>query len=210
MVYLVRCIDGTLYCGITNNLHNRLAAHNAGKGCKYTRTRRPVELAAVSTQMTKSDALKLEYRIKQIPASKKLIELQKREANTTMNLKKELQKVSQKINVLSNMIEKMIAAAEEPDKPSKVKKAVAKKAAPKKPKAKKPSKGKAAPIAKKPAESTAVQTVLELIKESKSGVNTTELMEKTGYDKKKIQNLVFKLKKQGMIKSITKGQYVSA
>ena len=43
--YLLRCADGTLYCGWTNHLAARVAAHNAGKGAKYTRTRRPVVLA---------------------------------------------------------------------------------------------------------------------------------------------------------------------
>ena len=43
-VYLLRCSDGTLYTGCTNNLDRRLAAHNAGKGTKYTRSRRPVAL----------------------------------------------------------------------------------------------------------------------------------------------------------------------
>ena len=43
-VYLLRCADGTLYTGCTNDLDRRLAAHNAGKGAKYTRSRRPVVL----------------------------------------------------------------------------------------------------------------------------------------------------------------------
>ena len=43
-VYLLRCGDGTLYTGITDDLDRRLAAHNAGRGAKYTRSRRPVTL----------------------------------------------------------------------------------------------------------------------------------------------------------------------
>lgn len=43
--YLLRCCDGTLYCGWTNCLEKRVAAHNSGKGAKYTRARRPVALA---------------------------------------------------------------------------------------------------------------------------------------------------------------------
>ena len=42
--YILKCADGTLYCGWTNDLDKCLAAHNAGTGAKYTRTRRPVEL----------------------------------------------------------------------------------------------------------------------------------------------------------------------
>ena len=44
-VYILRCADGTLYCGWTNDLAARLDAHNSGKGAKYTRGRGPVELA---------------------------------------------------------------------------------------------------------------------------------------------------------------------
>ena len=43
--YLLRCADGTLYCGWTNDLEKRVVAHNAGTGAKYTKSRRPVELA---------------------------------------------------------------------------------------------------------------------------------------------------------------------
>ncbi len=75
VVYLVRCRDASLYCGITNDLENRLAAHNSGKGAKYTRSRRPVQLICASTAMSKSDAQKLEYRIKHTPSAQKIIEL---------------------------------------------------------------------------------------------------------------------------------------
>ena len=54
--YLLRCADGTLYCGWTNHLAARVAAHNAGKGAKYTRTRRPVVLAYYEEYATRSDA----------------------------------------------------------------------------------------------------------------------------------------------------------
>ncbi|MDZ7579692.1 MAG: GIY-YIG nuclease family protein [Deltaproteobacteria bacterium] len=75
VVYLVRCADESLYCGITNDIEKRLVAHNSGKGAKYTKSRMPVEVAGVSSKMTKSDALKLERRIKQVPAGKKVFEL---------------------------------------------------------------------------------------------------------------------------------------
>ena len=75
VVYLVRCADESLYCGITNNVERRLVAHNLGKGAKYTKSRIPVEMAGVSSKMTKSEALKLERHIKQVPAGKKIIEL---------------------------------------------------------------------------------------------------------------------------------------
>ena len=75
VVYLVRCADESLYCGITNDIEKRLVAHNSGKGAKYTKSRMPVEMAGVSSKMTKSEALKLERRIKQVPAGKKVFEL---------------------------------------------------------------------------------------------------------------------------------------
>jgi len=72
IVYLILCSDNSLYCGISNDYKNRLIEHNSGKGAKYTRSRRPVELVGSSPEMTKSEALKLEYRIKQLPADKKI------------------------------------------------------------------------------------------------------------------------------------------
>ena len=52
-----------------------MVAHNSGKGAKYTKSRMPVEMAGVSCKMTKSEALKLERRIKRVPAGKKILEL---------------------------------------------------------------------------------------------------------------------------------------
>ena len=75
IVYLVRCADESLYCGITNDIEKRLIAHNSGKGAKYTKSRMPVEMAGVSSKMTKSEALKLERHIKQVPSRKKVFEL---------------------------------------------------------------------------------------------------------------------------------------
>ncbi len=71
-VYLLKCADLSLYCGITNDLMARIDTHNAGKGAKYTKGRGPVELAAKSRKMTKSQALKCEMYIKKLPARKKI------------------------------------------------------------------------------------------------------------------------------------------
>ena len=71
-VYLVRCSDDTLYCGITNNIERRLKAHNEKKGAKYTRCRTPVTLVVSKGPMSKSDALKLEYKVKQQPRKDKI------------------------------------------------------------------------------------------------------------------------------------------
>jgi|GEM_PF-477524 len=70
-VYLLRCADDTLYCGITNDLQRRLAVHNRKKGARYTRSRTPVALAWLTQVPTKSDALRLEYALKQHSRSDK-------------------------------------------------------------------------------------------------------------------------------------------
>ena len=75
-VYLLRCGDGTLYTGFTNDLARRLAAHNAGKGAKYTRGRRPVELVYWESFSNKSSALRREYAIKRLPRGHKLALIQ--------------------------------------------------------------------------------------------------------------------------------------
>ena len=77
IVYLVRCVDESLYCGITNDIDKRLVAHNSGKGAKYTKSRLPVQVVGVSSKMTKSEALKLERHIKDVPAGKKIINLKR-------------------------------------------------------------------------------------------------------------------------------------
>ena len=75
VVYILECNDGTLYTGITNNLPKRLETHNKGKGAKYTRGRLPCNIISESFKMSKSNALKLEYKIKQTKKDKKSITL---------------------------------------------------------------------------------------------------------------------------------------
>ena len=70
--YIVRCADGTLYTGWTNNLQRRLAAHNAGKGAKYTRARRPVELFYWETFDTCQEAMRREAALKRLRRAEKL------------------------------------------------------------------------------------------------------------------------------------------
>lgn len=72
VVYIVRCADDSLYCGITNNLSARLAAHSAGKGAKYTRRRGPVTLVFTKKCRGKPLALRIEYAIKQLKRDEKL------------------------------------------------------------------------------------------------------------------------------------------
>ncbi len=72
-VYIVRCNDNTLYTGITNNLDRRIKEHNSSDlGAKYTRGRRPVKLLYSQNCEDKSDASKLEYKIKQLTRDEKL------------------------------------------------------------------------------------------------------------------------------------------
>ena len=122
------------------------------------------------------------------------------------NLKKNLQTVNKDLKALAKKVDGIIIAIDKLEKPK----------ATKKPKVK-PVKAKTVkktPVikaaVKKAAPATAVDTVLAIIKRSKKGVGTAALMEKTGYNRKKIANLVFSLGKQGKIKSVGKGAYVKA
>ena len=78
--YLLKCADGSYYCGWTNDLDKRVAAHNSGSASKYTRTRRPVELVYYETFPTKQGAMRREYWIKQLTRQEKegLIERRRR------------------------------------------------------------------------------------------------------------------------------------
>jgi putative endonuclease len=71
-VYLLRCADGSLYCGWTTDLERRLRAHRAGTASRYTRSRRPVELAAAIPAEARSAALREEARIKRLSRAEKL------------------------------------------------------------------------------------------------------------------------------------------
>jgi len=71
-LYIAETADNTLYTGITNNLENRIAIHNTGKGAKYTRMRRPVTLQAAWQTLGRSKATKLEYQLKSLTRQQKL------------------------------------------------------------------------------------------------------------------------------------------
>ena len=184
VVYLVRCSDNSLYCGISNELKSRLVQHNLGKGAKYTSSRRPVELVGISPEMTKSEALKLEYRIKHLPVDKKISELTKEESEMTI-YKKDLQALNRDIKALSRKVEKLI---KEFDK-SKKAKVTAKKI---------------------PAKVTATDQVLKIIMGRKRGVDVATLMNKTGFKEKKIWNILHRAFKAGKINRVDRGKYVGA
>lgn len=79
-VYILRCGDGTLYTGCTNDLPRRLAAHQNGKGAKYTRSRPPVELVYQEEAADKSAALRREIAIKRLDRREKLALIAGKEA----------------------------------------------------------------------------------------------------------------------------------
>lgn len=71
-IYILECSDGTLYTGYTNDLDKRLAAHNAGKGAKYTRVRLPVRRVYEEYFDSKSAAMQREYAIKKLSRPQKI------------------------------------------------------------------------------------------------------------------------------------------
>jgi putative endonuclease len=68
-VYLLRCADGTLYCGWSTDPERRLRQHLAGRASRYTRTRLPVELVYTREFATRSEAMREEVRIKGPPSA---------------------------------------------------------------------------------------------------------------------------------------------
>lgn len=70
-VYMLRCGDGTLYTGVTDDVPRRLAAHRSGKGAKYTRGRGPLELVYQEAVPDKSAALKREIAVKRLTRQEK-------------------------------------------------------------------------------------------------------------------------------------------
>ena len=69
--YILICKDDSLYTGWTNDLKKRITSHNAGKGAKYTKARRPVELVYYEEFQTREEAMKREYAIKQLSRKEK-------------------------------------------------------------------------------------------------------------------------------------------
>lgn len=69
--YILKCKDDSLYTGWTNDLKKRITSHNAGKGAKYTKARRPVELVYYEEFQIREEAMKREYAIKQLSRKEK-------------------------------------------------------------------------------------------------------------------------------------------
>jgi putative endonuclease len=71
-VYMLRCSDGSLYTGWTNDMARRLATHSAGKASRYTASRLPVELAFAQAMDDRGDAMREELRLKRLSRAQKL------------------------------------------------------------------------------------------------------------------------------------------
>jgi putative endonuclease len=99
-----------LYCGVSNDFERRLEKHNAGKGAKYTKSRKPVKLAGISPEMTKSEALKLEYHLKRTSADKKIGELEK--IGLQISITRDLQALAGEISTLGKKVEKIAKSVE--------------------------------------------------------------------------------------------------
>lgn len=207
VVYLLRCADRSIYCGITNDLEQRLQSHNRGSGAKYTRSRRPVKLLASSAGMHKRGALRLEYRIKQSPADQKLAIIEQAKdqpemgsTQTLQQIRNELQTIVSHLQQLTASVANIVAALENANG--------AKIASPK---------TKRAPVRKKVVvKNGMVETikrvpstkiVYDLLKKSGQGADIAALMRVTGYDQRKVYNIVFRLKKEGKIESVERGIY---
>ncbi len=119
-------------------------------------------------------------------------------------LKKDLKAVAKDLKRLTQKTEKMVKRLEKVDKAQVAKKPKTK--AVKKPKARAAKKV----VAKRPAKHSASATVLAIIKRSRKGIDTATLEKKTGFEGRKIRDIIYKLKKQGKIKSERKGLYVKA
>ncbi len=70
-VYVARCSDGTLYCGVARDVAERIAKHDAGKGARYTRGRGPLKVEAVRKCRSHGDALRLELAVKRLSRQEK-------------------------------------------------------------------------------------------------------------------------------------------
>lgn len=81
--YIVQCSDGSLYTGWTNDLEKRIKAHNAGKGAKYTKSRRPVVLVYYEEFSTKEEAMHREWEIKRMSRQQKMKMIGSRESAST-------------------------------------------------------------------------------------------------------------------------------
>ena len=123
-------------------------------------------------------------------------------------LKRDLQAVKRDIKALEKKMEKLLKAYGEPRKPKKTKKAKRKTV---KAKARRVVAAKKAVPRKKAAKkTTSTEQILKIIKRSRKGVNVPALKAKTGFEDKKVRNIIFRASKEGKIKKIGRGIYIGA
>ena len=79
--YILRCADGSLYTGWTNDLEKRIKAHKAGRGGKYTRAHAPVELVYYESFETKTEAMSREWHIKKLNREQKLALIERKDTD---------------------------------------------------------------------------------------------------------------------------------
>ena len=115
------------------------------------------------------------------------------------NLKRDIQAVNKGLKALINKTDNLIKAIDKIEKTQAVKTKAGRKAVIKK-----------APVKKEAVKLTATDTIIKIIKRSKKGVDIPTLIRKSGYDEKKVRNIVFRTYKQGRIKRTGKGMYVGA
>ena len=124
-----------------------------------------------------------------------------------MTLKQDLQALNKDIKALIKTVDNLFKTAGKSEKTKVAKKTTAK---PVKAKTTKKAPAKKASAKKRPAKLTTTDQVLRIINRSKKGVDAPTLIKKTGFDAKKIQNILFRTHKQGRIKRVGKGIYVGA
>jgi hypothetical protein len=178
--------------------------HNSGKGAKYTRSRRPVDLVGVSPEMTKSQALKLEYKIKRLPVDRKLAELTRKE--NRMTLKQDLKALQKEIKKLEKSLTKLTKATAAVNKP---KSRRAQKPQPVRVPAETPATEppKETPTETAPAKMTATDQVLDIIKKAENGVDAPTLIKETGFKDQKVRNILTRIFKEGKVKRVGRGVY---
>jgi hypothetical protein len=123
-------------------------------------------------------------------------------------LKKDLQAVKKDIKALEKKMEKLLNAYEKPQKPKTAKKAKRKTAKAKTKRA--AAVRKAAPRKKSAKRTTSTEQILKIIRRSRKGVNVPALKAKTGFEDKKVRNIIFRASKEGKIKKVGRGVYVGA
>lgn len=122
-------------------------------------------------------------------------------------LKRDLQAVKKDIKALEKKMEKLLSAYERPQKAKAVKKAKRKLV---KTKRRRGVAGKRVTARKKGAKMTATQQILGIVRRSRKGVDVPTLKIKTGFDDKKVRNIIFRASKEGKIKKVGRGIYVGA